>query len=180
MSTKNLLRILIIVGIGIPVLVEVFTAFELFSIHIGEEKQHRRAHTAKSTDRRVAEGRRLIPDSPPVIEIENMRILAGPRSWIFEMELELEHLPDELFQLKLEKLKLKGGEIIQDPKVKTWKSLDDEGEFELSWSIPPGETPLGVTVTARTQLSSGKSKLIEHDVVFGNVPVFYHSAQDEE
>ncbi len=176
-SRKNLLRILVILGIGIPLLLELFTLFKLFT---GEEK-HGEIKITEDV-KMVTAGDQVIPVTPPVIVLEYARILASPEEFIFEIELELEDIPGKRFVLELEDLKLKSGQTIKTTKRKTWRVSDNsknEGEFETNWSIPPGDTPEGLKLKTVIYTDKDEKKEMEHNVIFGKIPVMYNPSQTE-
>lgn len=178
-STKTLVRILIAVGIGIPILIESFTLFELFNIHIfsGEKTEQQE----EIPIHRVIEGSQILPGDLPVLTLEHARVWAEPEQWIFEMEMEMDGSPTHPFELTFNQLVTTGEKTIDEPKTIRWEGKgQDDDEYNVKWSIPPGETPLSLTVTLKSIISQDSTHEITREVKFGKIPVQYRDEEDED
>ena len=178
-STKTLVRILIAIGIGIPILVELFTVFELFNIHLfsGDEAEHHE----EVPIHRVIEGSRILPGDLPVLTLEHARVWAEPNKWIFEMEMEMDDSPAHPFELTFNHLVTTGERMIDEPQTIRWEDKgQDDDEYDVKWSIPPGETPLSLTVVLKSIISQDSTKEVTREVKFGKIPVQYGDEEDED
>ncbi|MDZ7681271.1 MAG: hypothetical protein U5J63_06020 [Fodinibius sp.] len=87
-TNKKLVRILVIVGIGIPVLVELLTLFNLVNVQLfsKEEKVHQQeAQPVKVVQ--VQEGDTLLTDTEFPVVISQMQVRVSARQWQFHLEL---------------------------------------------------------------------------------------------
>lgn len=146
MKRRNLVRLLIGLGIGIPILVEGLTFLGLIESHIfGGRDGHDRS--TPTPGRRVGVGDELLPDTPQPETVREMLILAADEPWQFTMSVAVENTGDVPYELRLGEVTLSDGSTVQGGGSTGRVSPGDAGTAAAQWSIPAGSTPQSVVAT---------------------------------
>ncbi|MDZ7771704.1 MAG: hypothetical protein U5K31_03035 [Balneolaceae bacterium] len=163
-NTMRLVKWLVIIGIGIPVLVEVLTLFNLVQVRLfeGEDpaSEVRSQDPAAATDGLSVLGagdRLTFEGDVPVLRLEEKMIMVAPEEWQFTLSL----APDSLsvlsegvqFRFFVDSLRLRSGELLEGKGPFRWP-LEGEGvqgqpeiqQFLWRWAFPPGDLPQRVFV----------------------------------
>ena len=181
-SNKWLVRILLIIGIGIPVLIELFTFSGLVSSHFFGEApsatNDRRSETsAKENIPLVKQGDTLFSDTDYPLLVDTLRLEIYPDQWRFIMELKPLWKPNrersEGVKLTFQNL-VTQQQSLEENRVLVWtdNTLD---EAEITWILPTGQRPQNAKVTYRsTRQDSLTGTLdIKRHFEFGHVPARY-------
>lgn len=168
--SKTLIRTLIIVGIGIPVLVELLTFFNLVNVQLFEDEPEQRPTQDQSVQVvTYAQGDTLFADSNYPVIISAMRINVSAQEWVFELQL---HPSDTTTQantlVNVDSLELKNSNMLHASKE--WTVSRGKG---LSWTLPNGQIPVRLYMTARQPASDDSVQQIRQEVPLGNIPVRY-------
>ncbi|MDX1672049.1 MAG: hypothetical protein R3211_06885 [Balneolaceae bacterium] len=167
-------KIFILIAVAIPVLLELFTLFNLFNVRLFEgEKENLPATRA---EQKVGIGEPLLPGTVPSIILKEARVWAEPDRWVLDMTMEVEQLPEHSYTLNLDSLHLHSGNTIAGPKTKQWAGGAAKGGFRTVWNMPPGDTPDRLKVSTITQFAEDSAHVITQEVSLGKIPVRYPSA----
>jgi hypothetical protein len=177
-SKKTLVRILIAVGIGIPVLVELLTLFNLINVQLFEDEKAIRQEAPPTEIREYMIGDTLFADSVTPITIQDMLVKVSPQSWRFELALARSGSTTTAGPLlTVDSLKLKSGEIVSD--AQSWEMGKSSGSdtTRFNWMLPSGEIPTVLYISAQRSVQKD-SVSNQQQVQLGNIPVRY--AQDDD
>lgn len=177
-SKKTLVRILIIVGIGIPVLVELLTLFNLINVQLFEEEKVPEQQARPAEVEEFMVGDTLFADAATPIAISEILIKVSAQSWRFELTLAQSGSTAVVGNLvAIDSLKLKSGEVLSDTqKWEVNKSSRLQKTFE--WLLPSGDIPTVLYMSSRQSFSKDSVANLRLDVQLGNIPVRY--SQDKE
>lgn len=165
-STKRLVWVLVVIGIGIPVLVEVVTLSGLVTNRlIGQEAD------APDTPPVVRVGSELLPEVPLQARIVATRVTPRSQQWVFELELRVQNETSSPYRLRLGPVETKAGTVAPDTTTRRLRS-GETGTFRAQWTLPPGEEPAYLTVAARRiGEADSTAHAVERRVRLGKVPV---------
>ena len=168
-SSKRIVRILVIVGIGIPVMIELVTLFGLVTDSM-DDKKAGTAHRQSMEELRVKPGDEFLPATPAKEIIHSAKVSAQKRKWIFDLELQISGQTDGSYQLKLDSLRTRNGTLI--PSTFKWEaSTATDPIFKTQWKLPPGEQPDALILSAMFSDTTGQVQNISRKVIFDKVPV---------
>ncbi|MEL7832680.1 hypothetical protein [Fodinibius sp. Rm-B-1B1-1] len=174
-STKRLVKILVIVGIGIPVLVELMTLFNLINVQIfDDEKSDEQASAKVEEVRGVSEGDTLFKGQPTPIIIDRLRIKVDAQDWRFEIGLRaLDSLTQDELQVKVDSLQLQSEEMLLGDQNRFWQIQNQRPLNILAeWELPNGDIPQKLFISA-VQVNGENGR--RHEVVpLDKIPVRYN------
>lgn len=172
-SKKTLVRILIAVGIGIPVLVELLTLFNLINVQLFKDKEVTRQQAEPVEVQEYMIGDTLFADEAPPIAIDDMLIKVSAQSWRFE--LTLAHSGSTAVagsSVAVDSLKLKSGEILSDSR--NWEvDKNSQSQKTFEWLLPSGDVPSVLFMSTRQSFSKDSTANLRRDFQLGNIPVRY-------
>lgn len=170
-SRKNLIRILVIVGIGIPILVEVLTLFNLINVQFFEEEKKMIPHSQPASVRELVNGDTLLKEAPVPVILEDMLIKVSTREWYFELALSRSEISEgKISVLKVDSLKLNSGKILGG--AREWKEVG-HAQKTMGWQLPTGDIPSIVYVSTEQISAENSVQSFEQAVRLGNIPVRY-------
>ncbi len=149
MERRNFIRLLIGLGIGIPILVEVATFFGLIERHLFTSRKPKKQTPASSTPTRepVQVGDELLPETPLHEILRSASIEAQEREWILTLGVEVENPTETQYEFRLGSVTLTNQDQIEGggttgpiPSFETRSMLGE-------WKLPEGSTPDRVDVT---------------------------------
>lgn len=158
-SPNYLVRILLIVAIGIPVLIEFLTFFNLIKFRLWDEGGARQEQVQQTEQhsRRFSIGDTLIAESSVVLTLQDLRINVSPETWKLEMKLRAMQNSAEL-KFRLDSLRLENGMMVRVSETSENESEDESGyqEIEGEWTIPNKEVPdeLFITISRKVTADS--------------------------
>jgi len=169
-SKKTLIRVLIIVGIGIPVLVELLTLFNLVNVQLFNDEtdqMQKKGQPVQTVE--FAEGDTLFTDSNFPVVISAIQINVSAQEWVFELQL----LPsDTTIQktplVKVDSLKLKNSNLLRSSQE--WSASQSKS---MRWPLPNGQIPIRLYMSARESITGDSARHIHQEVPLGNIPVRY-------
>lgn len=177
-STNRLLNILIAVGIGIPVLIELLTLFNLINIQVfgndNEEVVQQEQNVAE--EQRFTEGDTLFLNSDSPLLIEEMKAIVDAHQWRFALRLiNLDTSAIERM-VSIDSLQLQSGQMMDVQKTYQWNKTD--GDFYLSdeWTLPSGDMPVVMYISSDQPVSddTDSTENIQQVVKLDNLPVRYN------
>lgn len=174
-SNKRLVRILVIVGIGIPVLVELLTLFNLINVQLFEdEKQDVRERESDVAVQELTEGDTLFADYAYPVVVDSMRMKVSARQWRFKLVFRLadtlsQHKPD----IRIDSLQLNSGKILQGKDSYSWNTEGHAPLMVARWSVPSGDIPKWLFISSMQAVAEDSMRHITKEEKLGNIPVRY-------
>lgn len=180
---RRLVKWLLIVGVGVPVLVEGITFFGLVGHHVSDSgKEEASATSAHAQAPEVSIGDDLLSSTPLVERVTEAREWAYGEHWAFELTITLEKPPEKGCRIVFDSLRTEDGNMVADEKELQWEG-GDEDEDDLAqtvqWIIPPGDQPFSVRVRAFSG-EDQQQPLKTQYVTFGKIPVQIRSEHEED
>jgi len=166
---RTLVRLLIGLGIGIPILVEGLTFLGLIERQLFDEGGDSTDEPTATPIRRVGVGDELLPDTPQPETVRELLIIAAGDPWQFTMSVAVENTGDVPYELRLGEVTLSDGTTVQGGGSTGQIPPGDQGTAAAQWSLPSGSTPRTVEVTGTAYGES--PTVIEEDVHLSKVPV---------
>ena len=163
-SNRRFLFWLIILGIGIPVLIELATFVRLIYDPFHEAPQ---AHQVE----RVQTGSELFEGAAPRVVLDQMNARAGSNGWTFEMVVRTASPDTREFELQLDSLEMRQGDLIADPRTHTW-APGDSSAYTAEWDVGSNDWPdyLRAHATVR-DTEADSSWTVTRRLQLGKVPV---------
>ncbi|GAA5521802.1 hypothetical protein LQ318_08605 [Aliifodinibius salicampi] len=176
-STKRLVKVLVIIGIGIPVLVELMTLFNLINVQIFEGEQEVNQQNESIAElRAIEEGDTLFADYSNALTINLLRIKVSAQEWRFALGLNsVDSLVQQQLQVKVDSLKLQSGKILSGTGNNPWE-IDDTVPLAMSaeWELPNGDIPGILYISSFQYIESDSTKRIQQEIPLGKIPVRYN------
>lgn len=176
-STKRLVKILVIVGIGIPVLVELMTLFNLIDTQMfgGDEKEIQNQEQTTEV-RGISQGDSLFKEHPALVVIDTLRVDVSARDWRFKLGLRaIDSIDQNTLQLQIDSLELQSDKILSAEDVSFWEIVDEvPAAVYGSWELPNGDIPTTLHISSVQAVSSDSSASIQQEVPLDKIPVRYN------
>jgi hypothetical protein len=159
--SMGLVKWLIIIGIGVPILVEVGTFFGMVGNHMDEEQKEATHEQAEETYG-IHEGARIEVGEDQTVEVENLTLWASSGDWTLQMTFALtdEAESDNAIQIRLDRLVTNHETRLDESRIIDLSS--EQPKRTIEWTIPSGEQP------ARIRIRSGEES---HTHRFDKIPV---------
>jgi len=166
-SEKWLVRILLALAFGLAFGIEGMTLVRSFLFDTTEAS----TGTAQ-TDARpaLAEGDVLVPSLPPGVRARRLQVRATNESWAFRLTARPDSLAEHPYSLSFDRLTLRNGTVLTTAPRHTWPPADT-ASFTASWTLPVGQRPDALTVTATTRVSPDSTASVTRTMDLGHVPV---------
>lgn len=195
-SSWTLVKWLVIIGIGIPVLVEVLTLFNLVSVQLWEEERQEATVEVGSAGLNLAEeGERYFRDTAGGVILRRMRIAVGPEGWRFRMEFSGDSLtldPDSLssvppagegsvrWELAVDSLTLDSGQTLEPRGPVALLSASNAREMVASfeWELPSGDLPAAAYLRLQRRVEGRPDVSVTEEMRFGNIPTRYREGAE--
>ncbi|NIB98021.1 hypothetical protein [Halobacterium sp. R2-5] len=168
-SRRWLIRVLVGLGIGVPVAVEASTLLRMVASRLGGDGG------APTTERRTTQqgtgiGDELLPETEPADTLEDAQVRVGDDAWHFEATVRVENTGDAPYTLELGTVTTSDGTRVGGGASSGRVEPGDTRTFTSAWSLPAAENPQSVTVVGITHAEGGDERT-ERDVRLGHVPV---------
>ena len=169
-SRRWLIRLIVGVGIGLPVLIELRTFVALVRSWLGIESEDRTPPPTPDEDA-VGIGDEILPETPAVERLRSAKISDGAGDvWPFTVVLSVENSDDVPYAFSLGAVTTTG-ETVVDGGVGTERLAPGESTtVATTWSLPKGEQPRRMAVRGE-RFADGGSEVIERTVRLGSIPV---------
>lgn len=167
-STSKFVRILVLIGVGIPILIEAATFLRLIGGHLEEDGKHRRTSTEKAVY--VVEGSELLSETSQTERIAEALITARDEAWIFELEIDVDNASTYPYELVLDSLTTQNGILVPGRSAQRWAPGESE-EMEVEWRLAPGDLPARMTAIGRTIISADSVRQVRRRIEWGKIPV---------
>jgi hypothetical protein len=171
-TRRWLIRLLVGLGIGIPVAIEGVTFIGLFTDALlgDDEDDDETATPTQTPEPTVGVGDELLPPTAPVETVREMRIRVEGSAWQFELTVDVENTTETPYSLRLGEVRTGGGRSVAGS-----ASTDriPPGETETitgTWSLSENQFPSTVSVTGLTY-GDGDPLTTTRQVPLGQVPL---------
>jgi hypothetical protein len=173
---RTLVRLLVGLGIGIPILIELATFLGLVEQSLlgggtgdeaGTDGGTGDATTTPTARRAVGPGDELLPDTVPTETLSAASVRATQDAWVFDATVEVSNHADEDYVLQLTAVTTDGGTTVDGETATVRVPAGETATAAGQWALPPGERP----ATMRVVTSMGGEPTRTHDVALGSVPV---------
>jgi len=177
-SQKYLVRILLLVAIGVPVILEFLTFFNLIKFRLWDGEKRDQQEQVQKTEHKVREfsvGDTLFAESSVLITLQDMHIYVSPKTWKFEMKLRVMGASQD-FKFSIDSLGLENGERVPVEELSEHETEEESGtqEIEGEWTIPNREVPNELFITIHKRASADSVAKIHKRVPISKPVVRYH------
>jgi hypothetical protein len=176
-STKKLVKILVIVGIGIPILVELMTLFNLINVQIFEDNKDTNGKDFNVEDvRGFGEGDTLFADRQTAVLINQLRVKVSAQEWRFALGMtSLDSISQDKLQIGVDSMKLKSNRMLLGNESSSWevKQLAPAKVYG-EWQLPNGDIPKKLFISIDQQISEDSTSRISQEVALDKIPVRYN------
>lgn len=153
LQRRTLIRLLVGLGIGIPIAIEAATFLGLvgqeFGFGDGEgEEDGTTAGTESPARPPVGVGDELLPETGPVEEVTDMTLRATGDRWRFELTAEVRNDLDTAYEFRLGPVTTGGGRSVEGGASTGTMASDTTTTVVGRWDLPAGESPETVAVSA--------------------------------
>ena len=174
-SNRRLVRILVIVGIGIPVLIELLTLFNLVNVQLfsDEKEEVQQVETVEEVQAYV-EGDTLFTDYATPIVIRSMEIKVSARQWRYELLL----MPADTATI-MEKMVMVDSIRLESGKLLSSDQAQHPGEgsrgYLLEWELPSGDMPQLIYMSSIQPVAPDSTATIQKEIRLGKIPIRYRN-----
>lgn len=175
-SSNRLLKILIAVGIGIPVLIELMTVFNLINVQIfgNGDKEVAKQEQPVVEEQLFAEGDTLFADFGSPLLIEEMRAKVDAQQWRFAIQFNRIDSSETEQPIKIDSLRLQSGKVLDIQKAYQWDRTDGKIYISDEWTLPSGDIPVTMYISSDQSMSSDTTERVQQEVKLDNLPVRYN------
>lgn len=168
MERRTLIRLLIVLAIGIPLLVEAVTFFGLVEHQLlgGDDSRS----SATPTADRVGVGDELLPATEARETVTDAVIQGQEDPWVFVLTVEVENPTDAPYELQLRTLTLGNDATVAGGASTGRVPPGGTGEVTGAWETPEGSTPATLTVRGVAHREDGRRETTAV-VALAKVPV---------
>lgn len=164
-SEKWLVRILLVLAFGLAFGIEGMTLVRSFLID-------QESTTEQTTNERpvLQEGDALVPSLVPSVRAHRLQVRARSDEWTFILTARPDSLSNSSYGVTFDRLTLGNGTELTTAPSHTWAS-SDTASFAASWSLPVGQRPETLRLTATLERAPDSTTTATRTVDLGHVPV---------
>ena len=169
---KTLLRLLIIVGIGLPILIEVVTFGSMMGHHLtGGAGGEPVAETPTAEPAGAGVGDPVLESSAVSARIEAASVVTTDEGWRFTLEVNVTNTASETAAVRLDSVTTRNGETIEGAASTGKLTTDQSAGVAKSWLLPSGERPDTVSVTVSLYPDGSGTQSTQYTVALDDIPV---------
>lgn len=176
-STKRLVKILVIVGIGIPVLVELMTLFNLINVQIFEDEKDASSQGFDVEEvRGFGEGDTLFVGQKKAIIINQLRVKVSAQEWRFALGMtSVDSISQDKLQIGVDSLKLQSGQVLLGNESSSWEVKQSiPAHVYGEWILPNGDIPTKLFISSYQQVAEDSTHQVSQEVPLDKIPVRYN------
>lgn len=162
MKRSTLVRLLVVVGFGIPLVVEGVTFVGLFNDGLSGGSSATQAPVPEE----VGIGEDLLAETTASETLESTYVVAGPDRWTMVVTVAVENSGESPYRLRLGDATLSSGKTVEGGAATDRLAPGESTTITARWSLPPGATPRKIAVVAVTD-----GERVEETVALAKVPV---------
>ncbi|MFC7250149.1 hypothetical protein ACFQJ5_09900 [Halomicroarcula sp. GCM10025324] len=170
----TLIRVLIVVGIGLPIVIEVATFGGMLSHYVAGGGGDAGTAAAKTPTPEVAGADiddEILAEADPTVHIERASVLAADESWQFVLTLNVTNAGEQSSAVQVGAVTAHNGATVAGAGTTGELGPSESGRVTGSWSLPLGERPDTVEITVVTETADGASDETAYTVALGDIPV---------
>jgi hypothetical protein len=170
---RTIIRLLVGLGVGIPVLVELATFVGLVEQSLlGDEGEgDDGGSTTDGTDATggggVRVGDELLPETPQRETLSVASFRAGDDSWVLTLAAAVENTESGPYTVQFGPVTTRGGERVEGSSRAVTVDAGGTGQVTGTWQLSPGGRPASVVV----RTGAGDTATTTHEVDLGRIPV---------
>ncbi|MFB6222952.1 MAG: CARDB domain-containing protein [Haloarcula sp.] len=169
---KTLLRLLIIVGIGLPILIEVATFGSMLGHQLsGDAGGETAAGTPTAEPSGASVGDTILDGSDLTVKIERTTVVTADDGWRFTLTVNVTNTGNRTATARLDSVTTQSGTTVEGSAATGHLSPGETGTVTKSWLLPPGERPATVSVTVLWNPGTGSPESSHYTVELGDIPV---------
>lgn len=170
MERRTLVWLLVALGLGIPILIELWTFFGLIQAQVDGDEG---GGTRPSPDgrRRVGVGDELLPGTDPDETVTEAVVRADEEPWTFVLSVQVRNDEAGAYELRLGSATLGNGDVVEGGASTGQVEPGETTTVTGSWELPPGTTPRAVAVVAILYSDDATPEIYRETVRLAKVPV---------
>lgn len=169
---KTLIRVLIIVGIGLPILIEIATFGSLLGHHLtGDAGGETAAGTPTAEPTGAGVGDPILEESAVTARIASASVVTADDGWRFTLTVNVTNTASDTAAVRLDSVTTRNGQTRTDGASTERLATNQTGAVTKSWLLPPGERPDTVTMTLLVYPDEGTAQSTQYTVALGDIPV---------
>ncbi|MFU1781423.1 hypothetical protein ACM16X_08580 [Haloarcula japonica] len=169
---KTLLRLLIIVGIGLPILIEVVTFGSMMGHHLtGDTGGEVAPETPTAEPAGAGVGDPILESANVSARIGSASVVTADEGWRFTLTVNVTNTGSDPTAVRLDSVTARNGETIAESASTGQLPVNQTADVTKSWLLPPGERPDTVSVTVFVYPDEGSVQSTQYTVALGDIPV---------
>ncbi|NLV06378.1 hypothetical protein GOC83_09580 [Haloarcula rubripromontorii] len=169
---KTLLRLLIIVGIGLPILIEVVTFGSMMGHHLlGDSGAEAVPETPTAAETGAGVGDPILESADVSARIDAASVVTADEGWRFTLTINVTNTGSDPAAVRLDSVTTRGGETVADTASTGQLSVGNTDDLTQSWLLPPGERPDSVSITVFVYPDGESVQSTQYTVALGDIPV---------
>ncbi|WP_445664498.1 hypothetical protein [Fodinibius sp. AD559] len=176
-STKRLVQILVIVGIGIPVLVELMTLFNLINVQVFEDEKDANSQGFDVEDvRGFGEGDTLFADQESAVLIDQLRVKVSAQQWRFALGMtSIDSISQNRLQIRVDSLSLQSDKMLLGNDSSSWEVRQSKPvKIYGEWDLPNGDIPTKLFISMYQQIAGDSTLQVSRAIPLDKIPVRYN------
>lgn len=169
-TSKRLVQVLILIGLGIPILIEAATLVRLIGGHLGGDEDGRSTGNDTADVVMVDEGDELLPATAAPEIIARASVRAQLDAWYFVIEVDVQNPAAHSYELTLRDVETRGGRMIDASHTQRWPP-GDSARMRAEWELPEGDRPVSMYVSGRLLGAADSTQRAARRVHFDHIPV---------
>ncbi|MCF2240663.1 hypothetical protein KI372_04420 [Halobacterium salinarum] len=172
-----LIRALVGIGFGIPVVIEGGTLVGLLKSGLfgdgdGDDAATITGPTATTSGPPpVCTGDDLLAAYARSATLSDATVHAATDGWRFALTVAVENTGDRPYELRLGTVTTQNGSRVDGTAATDRLGVGESATLSATYALPDGETPATMTIVGVDYVDGGGERLTRHTVRFGNVPV---------
>lgn len=167
----TMVRVLIVLAIAIPILIEVVTFGGLIGHYVGGGEDPAATETPTPEVEGAGAGATILADTAATERIESTSLITGDDSWQFIITIDVTE-PAKPYELRLNNVTTREGTTVEGSGATTGQlAAGTSGTVTGTWLLPAGQQPDTLSVTVVTTPEGGTEQAREYTVSIGKVPV---------
>lgn len=174
MERRTFVRLLIALGIGIPVAIEGATLLGLVGTRLGGGEESTPTAESDGTAARsaVGVGDELLPETTPTDRLTDAAVYASADRWRVELTAEVENGLDTAYEFRFGALTTDGGRTVEGGGTTGTMASGTTATVTGVWEVPSGATPASVAVSGLVAVpGADRQREYSRQVALEKIPV---------
>lgn len=172
MERRQLIKYVIVVAILVPLVIEGMTLIGLVGQYVGNGDAATPTSTADGTAvEGIREGDDLLAETARAETVSTMTLQSGSDAWTFTLSVQVRNDADTAYELRLGAVTTGAGKTVEGSATTGRIEANATGVVSAQWTVPSGERPERLAVTAVEFEDGSETVVVDRDVRLGPVPV---------